>query len=178
MLKCRINPSMENLTKLHATYPWIPSGSNVRPSANVLTQKAMDMSRVMYFYESLRDYLLEEIFNVRTEINENGKCFVKLIPADFFEFDCILRENKYPYQVSDNATHYVLWYPMFSREDTLSDSQITRDVTRHLEEKIISTGGTLDFDFVWYVNPKMTVKDLFHVQVFVHRGLSMVTLDS
>ena len=174
MLKCRINASSESLTKLHAKYPWIPSGSDVRPSVHVLTQKAKDMSQVMFFYESLRDYLLEEIFGISTEINANGKCFVKELPASFFELDSNLRENKYPYQVSDRTKHYVLWYPMFSREATLSDSQITRDITRHL----IFISGKLDLNFVWYINPKMTITDLFHVQVFVHQGSNMVMSDN
>ena len=170
MLKCRINASSESLTKLHAKYPWIPSGSDVRPSVHVLTQKAKDMSQVMFFYESLRDYLLEDIFGISTEINANGKCFVRKLPTSFFELDSNLTENKYPYQVADKTKHYVLWYPMFSREATLSDFQITRDITRHL----IRISGEFNLNFVWYVNPKMTITNLFHVQVFVHQGSNTV----
>ena len=113
MLKCRIDASPESLTKLHTKYPWIPSGSDVRPSVNVLTQKTKDMSQVMFFYESLRDYLLEEIFGISTEINADGKCFVRKLPASFFELDSNLRENKYPYQVSDKLSTMCFGIPCF-----------------------------------------------------------------
>lgn len=45
---------------------------------------------------------------------------------------------------------------------TLTDADITRDVARHLAAKM---GGRVPM-FGWYVNPKMSVPEVFHVQVF------------
>jgi hypothetical protein len=41
--------------------------------------------------------------------------------------------------------------------------QISTDIAEGIQLLI---GERHDFEFVWYENPKMTVPDLYHVQVF------------
>lgn len=50
-----------------------------------------------------------------------------------------------------------MWYTY-----TPSDDEITQDVNDAIREIV----GNDNFKFVWYVNPKMTIPEVFHVQVF------------
>ena len=45
------------------------------------------------------------------------------------------------------------------------DHQENRDIL------ILNNHDNEDIEFVWYVNPKMTCPELFHVQVFAHHKL-------
>ena len=57
-----------------------------------------------------------------------------------------------------------------------SDEGISKDISAELNKLINSRSKSLnlfappaapvDFDFVWYENPKMSVPDFYHVQVF------------
>ena len=168
MFNCKINTDIDALNELNKKYGWIPGGNNVRPSPVTLEQKIKDMDNIELFYASKRDYLLENIFQLNTEINADGKCFVKSIPVDFNQYDSQLLENKYPYEVPENTKHFILWYPLFSRHKRITDKVITSDITRH----IITTHGenrNTHPQFVWYINPKMTCPELFHVQVFAQK---------
>ena len=133
MLNGKIDSNVEVLNTLNEKYKWIPSGNNIRPLPDVKNKKIEDMNNVGAFYVSMRDYLVETIFNIQPEINTDGKCFIKDLPEklnNLFESKLLL--NKYPYDVPDNTKHYILWYPMLLRNETLSDEKITMDIKRHL----------------------------------------------
>ena len=195
MLNGKIDSNVEVLNTLNEKYKWIPSGNNIRPLPDVKNKKIEDMNNVGAFYVSMRDYLVETIFNIQPEINTDGKCFIKDLPEklnNLFESKLLL--NKYPYDVPDNTKHYILWYPMLLRNETLSDEKITMDIKRHLMNNnilqnndnntiiinnnqdhqenrdilILNNHDNEDIEFVWYVNPKMTCPEVFHVQVFAH----------
>jgi hypothetical protein len=54
-----------------------------------------------------------------------------------------------------------MWYG--TKEQTRSEDEINNDIfiaiSNHLQ-------GNNEFNFAWYINPKMTVPEFFHVQVF------------
>lgn len=57
-----------------------------------------------------------------------------------------------------------MWYS-YGPSQGLTEAQIDADITKALQAQLQGDG----FDFVWYENPKMTVPDLHHVQVFWHK---------
>ena len=50
-----------------------------------------------------------------------------------------------------------MWYTY-----TPPDEEITRDIDEAIKEIVNHD----NYKFVWYVNPKMTIPEVFHVQVF------------
>ena len=62
--------------------------------------------------------------------------------------------------VNDSTFHYIMWYTC--DVESLSEEEITKDIKNNIYNIINSD----DYSFVWYENPKMTIKDIYHVQVF------------
>jgi hypothetical protein len=66
--------------------------------------------------------------------------------------------NLFPYAVPEGTRHYILWLP--------SPIEVAEEtVNRYLTEAVLREGGE---DFVWYYNPKPTILEIYHVQVFWH----------
>ena len=102
----------------------------------------------------------------------------------------------FPYQIQNGGQHYTLWFPSLLQEISEQDiNQIIQDgikqlvlsqkhsdinVDVNLKSKGNSTCNTkeegeesfnvkdpeIKFDYAWFINPKMTVPEFFHVQVF------------
>jgi hypothetical protein len=73
---------------------------------------------------------------------------IKFVPCDF------------PYQIHESGHHYVLWYgsPVPVAEDV-----VDRDIRAAIQDIV---GPETPYLFAWYINPKQTIPDIFHVQVF------------
>lgn len=56
-----------------------------------------------------------------------------------------------------------MWYNYFPPE--ITEDEINADIGAALEAETGADG----YQFVWYENPKMTVPDVYHVQVFWRR---------
>ena len=69
--------------------------------------------------------ILLYIFEKETEINADGKCFIKNASEILNESESRLVLNKYPYQVPENTEHYILWYPICSRTEKMTDEKIS-----------------------------------------------------
>lgn len=93
--------------------------------------------------------------------------------------------NEFPYSTS--GYHWVLWFG--TKYQTVSDEKISEIIQGYLNDMVIKynlqhrrlnfmeqeSSGRIrddnlceefDYDFAWYINPKMTVPEFFHVQVF------------
>ena len=53
-----------------------------------------------------------------------------------------------------------MWYTY----QDIPDNEINNDIDNSLYELM----GHKNFEFVWYENPKMSVPEIYHVQVFWH----------
>ena len=53
-----------------------------------------------------------------------------------------------------------MWYTCAKEE--LSEEEITRDIKNNIYAFI----KTDEFSFIWYENPKMSIEDMYYVQVF------------
>ena len=74
---CKINPDIEYLDEISKKYKWIPGKENIRPSDDILNEKEKYLSNINKFYKDERHYILSEIFNFDSSINEEGKLYVK-----------------------------------------------------------------------------------------------------
>ena len=92
----------------------------------------------------------------------------KLLTGEENEYksDFKLVENQYPYQVSKDTVHYILWYI----GEKPSDEKITRDIDSEIQEWKLYD----QTQFVWYENPKIH-REVYHVHVFIYQKLSIIS---
>jgi hypothetical protein len=154
-MNCKIESDKETLNKLNKEVGWIPDFDSIRPIEEILNKKYEDIKNINKFYISLRDYILDIIFEFKTEINSDGKIYVNNT-----SFLNKLVKNEYPYQCPKGTEHYILWYN--SKLKCKNDEDITEDIKEEIKNIF-----NVNKEFVWYENPKMTIKELYHVQVFI-----------
>ena len=110
---------------------------------------------------SPQDYILSTVFYKPASVDPISH---KLV-ADITNIEGQVRfeRNEFPYQV-DGGFHYVLWMgPSVSDSGALPSED---DINTHITLALTSVTQGNNFDFAWYENPKMTVPNVFHVQVF------------
>jgi hypothetical protein len=169
LLRCEM-PDVNDLDYHHANgFDWIPNSSTIRPSAAVAQQKLVGMTSISSSWFSFDDYILCKVFGKEHEVYENRLFRVKNSSSSTEEskFDLVSASdrvfvpNKYPYNVSGN--HWVLWYGC--RDRVHSSEEINEHIQIELT-KITSKYDDVLFDYIWYVNPKMSIPEFFHVHVF------------
>ena len=154
-INTKIDSSFDSLNVYHEEYSWIPNQNQIRPTEMIINFKKILMDKIYKEYNSTRDYILLNMFH-NDGFRSGGKLVAKesLIKLNHFEV-CRFR-----YQIDPKAFHYIMWYTC--SKDELTDEEITKDIKNSISAFIKSD----KFSFVWYENPKMTIEDIYHVQVF------------
>lgn len=159
----KISSDVSILNQLNEMYPWIPNEVQVRPKKNVLKMKQEKLSIVKYQWRSLKDYIdhvvwgIEKVFDTST----NTFCVISA-PTENYIFQLC----EFPYDTND-STHYVLWFSDVSMLETFPSSEYDDMINQILNELLTKKLNGDRYSFAWYINPKMSVPDYFHVQVFV-----------
>ena len=130
---------------LHVVYPWVPGRDSIRPTGEVMAAKQRDIAATEGIYD-VDDFSVPLFGLPWPQALQRGKVW------RHYAF----QPNKYPYAVPEGTHHYVLWFPTESAVPAPA-------VTACCEEAVDRLGGR---DFVWYLNPKMTIQRIWHVQVF------------
>lgn len=160
-LDCEIPSDLESMDRLSMHFPWLPNSACIRPTDTIQSKKKNYMQLVGREYRSIGDRVLEDIFHYQTSIVDGRQ--VALSP-DVIQHQRALRPHKFPYNVREGTNHAVLWfYPTVASQ--LRADTITRYVREELAISPDVPAGT-EVEFVWYENPKMTVPQIYHVQVF------------
>lgn len=155
----RIPCNTDSLNTIHHLKNWIPSGNQIRPLPETVEEKEKDYLNFGRFYSSVKDQILIRYFNYSSKINRTTNKIESKIILDNVR-DKRFVKNEYPYQVPTGTYHYVMWYTY----QNTSDEEINYDIKNSLYELV----GHKSFEFVWYENPKMSVPEIYHVQVFWH----------
>ena len=102
----------------------------------------------------MKDYVLHEVFEKPVQVDEENKLYVSddEIAPNTIKF-C---PNQFPYNTA--GRHHVLWFGCNEEPNINITNVVMRELKRHL--------GHDNFDFAWYCNPKMSLPDFYHVQVF------------
>ena len=156
-LNCRIPADLDSLYAYNASHSWIPGPDNIRPTEEVLVAKRDFFNQINEFYETVSDFILEDIFKMPVEFNAVAKLKAKNVSMDN-EFKFV--KNKFPYNLKENVNHYIIWYSNTSSK--LDDGTVNTDIHRSIFEILQHE----NFEYVWYENPKMNVPGLYHWQVF------------
>jgi hypothetical protein len=112
------------------------------------------------------DYIRSTVFREPPidVFNQNGEprkaTAAELSAQDGSGLQKFFAPNEFPYDLVQ-GNHWILWYPVLTKP--YSDREISADIAQQLDELL---HGSTEYDFAWYVNPKMTVPEYFHVQVF------------
>ena len=156
MLNTKIIPHLDNLDKLNKIYSWIPNSNQIRPSKHIAKLKEKFFIKIEAFYNSFKDYVLIELFKSERKYNKLGK----LVTSGNIISENLFLPNNFPYELNKNTYHYVMWYNKLKKD--LTEVQITSDIRNSLNNIV----NNKKYKFVWYENPKMNIKDIYHVQVF------------
>lgn len=154
-----VSHNIEDLQALHELYPWIPGEEHIRPSDEIKEKKRLYLEEICNEWFSIGDYILHEIFSMPSKkVGTKSMVTNRGVSSDIHVF----KPNLFPYGIEQfGGKHYVLWYGCSSK--VFSDNEIAS----HIESAIKALlGDDANFDFAFYENPKMTLPEYFHVQVF------------
>jgi len=162
MIQNQIPSDIQELNKLHETYEWIPNEYMVRPNSIEMSRKNLLIETIKNEWLTPCDFILNKVFNQDFISNEiTNQKFVPFIKVSIPEI--VFTESLFRYNLSSNANHYVLWFSKinyFFGKETIDKDFINNIIKNEIIKK------TNNFDFAWYINPKPSVPDFFHVQVF------------
>lgn len=158
VFNCKISSDKYKLQELNSQFSWIPGVNHIRPCEKILKKKTVDNLFLTLAYNSIKDYIYVKHFNFNPTLNDYIK--IECLKEDI-KNKIILIENEYPYDLPPNTFHYVLWYSIFNSK---TEKDISKDIFECLSQKLKHQR----FEFVWYENPKMSITELYHVQVFWH----------
>lgn len=162
MIQNQIPSNIETLNVLHKIYEWIPNENMIRPNSIELAKKQLLMNTIENEWVTLQDYILFKVFNQDfEEIPTICKKKIPYIKTSISEF--VFTESLFRYNLPTHAKHYVLWFSKINFEN--SQYIIFKEIINDIIFSELSK-YTNNFDFAWYINPKPSVPDFFHVQVF------------
>jgi hypothetical protein len=159
----RVTSDARILQLYHLRYGWIPGDEQIRPSQTETQSKKEHCDWIRETYQSNKDYVQVELFGLPGGRSSTGKLEACATSLALNPIRKKLVPNRFPYRVPEGTHHYIMWY--LDSKDKLSDRVITRDIAEELESM-----GHNHFEFVWYENPKMTIPDVYHIQVFFREG--------
>eukprot|EP00386_Alphamonas_edax_P002500 GDKI01007462.1.p1 GENE.GDKI01007462.1~~GDKI01007462.1.p1 ORF type:complete len:246 (+),score=14.98 GDKI01007462.1:83-820(+) len=142
-IRHRISSHIEDLNRLSEMYVWVPNEHMIRPTEADLAYKYEVHCRIQAEWPSMREYV--------------WKCILKETQEEW-----VFCPSMFRYRIPPEAHHYVLWNTNrpFDSDTNLDDSTVNGVLNAYFESKNVSV------DYVWYKNPKPSVEDYWHVQVF------------
>lgn len=166
MLRNRVDSDSEILDKLNKLYPWIPNSKSIRPSPQIIEKKKHLIQQIELNWKSPKDYIIHTIFGEKYYVDEefDNK---KFVPSKNFKsnnYKWFFQPSIFPYNLECKETnHWVLWNSEKNFDFDFPEEEINEIIKRHL---FYHTQIGTSFEFVWYKNPKPTIKDFYHIQVF------------
>lgn len=158
--KSKISSNIEHLNELNRLFKWIPNEDQIRPPSNVVLMKNEKLSLIRFQWRSVKDYIKHTVWGMERIWTDDGLHAVEEEPSKPY----IFQRCEFPYSLEEGL-HFVLWF------NEVESSQSDEGITALLDQLVAAELGHDDtndsYSFAWYVNPKMTVPDFFHVQVFL-----------
>ena len=158
MLRCKISSDIQDLNELHMYYNWIPDENMIRPSPKVLEDKRHFSNYVLGNWMSFRDFILDTHFKYPVDI-EDGHLYIR---DEVKKSEWNFQKSLFPYDLPPEVNHYILWNSLYDYFNEFEESVINSIIKDTLESML----GTDKFDFAWYKNPKPSIPELWHCQVF------------
>jgi hypothetical protein len=158
MIRNKISSDIKELNELNKKYSWLPNEEMVRPSIDEKNKKNIIISQINREWLSTKDYILHNVFGKSYQtINSIKFVSDKNNLSEWVFQPCIFR-----YNLEEKSKHYVLWNSKYKFDENIDDDIINTILTKELN----LLNGHNNFDFAWYKNPKPSVPEFFHLQVF------------
>lgn len=157
MLRRQISSSVEDLNQLHSLYYWIPNEETIRPSPDILREKLAFSEYVFQNYMSFKDFILATHFGYSFNVEDKLMYVPQVLKAEWN-----FRKSLFPYNMLTSVNHYILWNSTYDINHSFDEQTINE----LLQDTLIAIVGSDRFDFAWYINPKPSIPDLWHCQVF------------
>jgi hypothetical protein len=157
----KIGSDYDSLNALHANYKFVPDQDGVRPSPEAKLEKAAKLEELLRTWKEFVDFIYHTVFGLPFIKLADGKLTVPNRHRDRLDKKTsVFQQQLFPYLIKEGH-HFVMWYA--AREQTKGDDQISAEIDAELQKITYSQDA---FQFGCYINPKMTVPEFFHVQVF------------
>ncbi len=165
MIRSYIDPNIENLNRMSKIYDWIPNSNSIRPNQTLILIKQNKINQIINEWNTLKDYILYDIFSQKAKIDQTSKKYIKSI-NHLDEY--IFKESEFKYNLNDLTNHYILWFSLYTFDlgVRLFDEDFKSKINQIITKSLTNITKSDNFNFVWYVNPKPCIIDFFHVQVF------------
>ncbi len=163
MLRTRICSDLETLDNLSLVYPWILDSQSIRPSLKDIERKSLLLTQIEDEWISNRDYIFHTIFGEKYHIGADDKKYVK---SDNLELNVkwSFQPSMFKYKLSYSDTnHWILWNSEKDLNWEYEEEKINHIITIKLLQHLETNSSP---QFVWYKNPKPTIPEFYHVQVF------------
>ena len=160
-IRSRISSDLDSLDALNGIYNWIPNRNTIRPTPDQIKVKLEKILQIESEWESFFDFVLYNIFEQNYTINNSNKKFIENYDKSKLA-NWVFKPSDFKYQLAENSNHYVLWSSEFNIGYNFDDLVINNIISCKIKEMI----GDSDYDFAWYKNPKPTIPEFYHVQVF------------
>jgi len=144
-MRSKISSALSDLNRLSEIYDWIPNEHTIRPTTEDLLIKRTRMAEIEAAWPSVREFIKHSVFHGLLE------------PPNW-----IFEPSIFRYNLPNHSNHYILWFSNENYFYEFSDDIINN----HLDQMLKNHLGHNNFMFAWYKNPKPTVIDFWHVQVF------------
>lgn len=158
LLRNKISSDIQDLNELHRIYKWIPDENMIRPSPKVLEDKSVFGEYVLRKWVSFRDFILDTHFKYSINIKDG----YRYIHSEVKESEWNFQKSLFPYDLLPEVNHYILWNSLYDYFKDFNESIINSIIKDTIESML----GTDKFDFAWYKNPKPSIPELWHCQVF------------
>jgi hypothetical protein len=161
MIRNIISSELNNLDILNIKFNWIPNSKQIRPDEKTLTEKNKELDIIELEWNSLKDYILHTVFDKNYVYQSNKKFVLDDVICDNYKFT----PSSFRYNLDHKSNHYILWLPKFTMNLNINESFILY-INKILNKEIYKLLNHYNFDFAYYINPKPSIIDYFHVQVF------------
>ena len=161
LVRSLISSNLQDLNQLHEIYKWIPSSEQIRPNVELIEIKKLKIQQIVDNWVSYKDYILHHIFKKKYKIRLFDNLSYVDDQENVFNYKIFVL-NEFPYNL-EMGNHWVLWYGQ-ETQGMLTPQDIGNDIDDELK-KILAPNED-SYDFAWYINPKMSIPEFFHVQLF------------
>ena len=157
MIRGRISSDIGNLNELNKIYSWIPNETQIRPTPETIIEKLAHTDYVFDKWVNFKHYILDTVFHYSTKLITGHLCVPEVLRCEW-----AFVKSEFPYDVRSDVHHWVLWNSFYDLSMNFDEKQINQMLEDILSEIVESE----DFDFAWYINPKPSIPELWHCQVF------------
>jgi hypothetical protein len=161
MVRNIISSDLFNLDILNTKYKWIPNSKQIRPDEKILIEKNKVLDQIELEWNSLKDYILHTVFDKNYVYQSNKKFVLDDTISDAYKFQL----SSFRYNLDQESNHYILWLPQFAMDIKINENLISF-INKIINNEIYKLLNHHHFDFAYYANPKPSIIDYFHVQVF------------